>query len=60
MGENVLMLDNDPYSHPPHILVKSGVRDIGASFNHPVVVNDHNIHVYRPTLTVATRDYSSR
>lgn len=59
VGENVLVLDGDPYVRSPNILVLSGVHALGASVNDPVVTNDHNINVYRPTLTMDRNRYKN-
>lgn len=59
VGENVLALDDNLHVCAHKILVMSGVYVVGARVNDPVVVNDHNIYVYRPTLTVPSREYST-
>lgn len=58
----MLVLDDDPRVRPSNIFVMSGVHGVGAinSTNDPVVTNDHNIHIYRLTWTMATGGYSNR
>lgn len=54
LGENALVLGDNPEVHAPDIFVMSHICTGGASVNTSVVANDNNIHVYQTTLTMAT------